>query len=204
MDSEMIREFSTWRAQGLLTEAEFAQVSRQLLGSGQPVPDWIGKLRNACSLAAAGQIGSADLDAIKADLFSSRQNSAKETPVDADAESLVVLRVCAGIACVIGLFPLPVAHAPLLIITQYVMLRKICAKFGRRPGLYLILIILAAVLGPLVFGLLLRFLPFARAIFGAIIAGGLTWYIGAKTRAMCIAGLDFTFRNFIHCRVKPD
>lgn len=206
MDAELIRKFSAWRGQGLLTEAEFAQVSRQLLGSGDAIPEWICKLRDACSLAETDQIPRSDFDVIKSNLFSSRINLDKEPDQNASsmagAESLAVLRVCTGIACVIGLFPLPVAHAPLLIITQYVMLRKICSKFGRRPGLALILIIFAAVLGPLIFGLLLRFLPFARAIFGALIAGAFTWYIGAKTRAMCLSGLDFTFRNFINCRVK--
>lgn len=207
MDAELIRNFSAWRSQGLLTDSEFAQVSQKLLGGGDAIPDWICKLRDACSLAAASQITKSDFDAIKTGLFKSRINLDKDSGQQAgdmaSAESLTVLRVCTGIACVIGLFPLPVAHAPLLIITQYIMLRKICTKFGRRPGFSLILIIFAAVLGPLIFGLLLRFIPFARAIFGALIAGAFTWYIGAKTRAMCLAGMDFTFRNFIKCRIKP-
>ncbi len=210
MDDELMRKFAAWRRRDLLTEAEFAQVSQQLLGNSASVPEWISKLRNACALAESGQISLSDFKAIKARIFGTnraRINLEKnaDSPGDlnvASAESLSILRICTGIACVIGLFPLPFAHAPLLIILQYIMLLKICEKFGRRPGWSLILIILAAVLGPLVFGIILRFIPFARSIFGAVVAGAFTWYIGAKIRALCMGGLEFTFHNFINCRIK--
>lgn len=204
MDTELMGKFAEWREAGLLDSAEFAQLSQLLLGTERSVPEWVYKLRDACSLAASGQISRSDFQTIRAQLFeqASKQPDSMHASEAADIESRSVLQICTLIACVIGLFPLPFAHAPLLIILQYVMLRKICARYGRRPGWSLALIILAGVLGPLIFGFFIRFLPFARFILGALVAGAFTWYIGAKTRAMCMAGLDFTLRNFFKCRLK--
>lgn len=219
MDAELIRKFSQYKRDGYLTESEFQDVSERLLDSSAPPPPWIARLERACALIASAQIDAADFDAIKARLFKSagarirksginlekeagpREAARAEAGAVAEAEAAGTVRTCVIVASLIGLLPLPVADAPFLIITQYVMLRKLCAKFGRKPGASVILILLSALLGPLLFGLIAKRIPIIGSIVGACIAGGFTWYIGQKVRVMLVAGMEFTPRNFIKAKL---
>ena len=99
------------------------------------------------------------------------------------------------IACLIGLLPLPIADAPLLIITQFLLMRKLCARYGRTPGIGLSLIVASAFLGPLVFSSFAKLLPGLGSILGACVGGGFTYLVGVTTAKILENNEEFTWEN---------
>lgn len=116
--------------------------------------------------------------------------------------SAATVRHCTIAAFLIGLLPLPFSDAPFLIITQYIMLKRLCDRYGREPGLSLALIIASALIGPLAFNALVKLIPLAGSLIGGCVAGGLTWYIGQKMRGILEDDLPFTWQSFKTVDVK--
>lgn len=200
-NDELMSQFSQYRQDGLITPAEFSQAARHLLDAAAP-PDWILRLAKACSLAQKGEIGPDDLREIKREIFSPMADTLKNAGATANlairqSEGANIVRICTGVACIIGLVPLPMADAPFLIITQYIMLKKLCAKYNREPGYSLALIVVSALLGPLIFTAFIKRIPYAGSIVGACVAALFTWFIGKKTLVMLERGWEFSLRNFI-------
>lgn len=201
-NTELIENFALYRKAGLLSEDEFCQVSEALLDKAEP-PRWIARLENACVLAQQGKLDKENFSSLKNRILEQAEDASggakgADALLDAaGADADKIIRVCVVIACLIGLLPLRVADAPFLIITQFVMLKKLCDKYGRKPGPALLLIVFAAILGPIVFNIFIKFIPMAGSIIGALVAGSFTWIIGAKVKAMLAKGQEFTFRNFI-------
>lgn len=206
----LMRNFSAYKKKGIISTNEFCIISQYLLDADSPAPSWVAKLDNACKLLKEREIEIDDFHVIKNQILSVngkcastpvvRAEVVKQGPANASAvrkeETASIVRNCTIAACLIGLLPLPVADAPFLIITQFIMLRKLCAKYDRSPGAALLLIILSAILGPVVFGAFVKLIPVAGSIIGACVAGGFTWYIGSKVKAMLENGQEFTLDNF--------
>lgn len=110
-------------------------------------------------------------------------------------ESRATVTTFSFIACLIGLLPLPVADAPLLILTQFFLMRKLCAKYGRKPGMGLVLIVVSAFLGPLVFSSFAKLLPGLGSILGACVGGGFTYLVGSTTAKILENNEEFTWEN---------
>ncbi len=110
-------------------------------------------------------------------------------------EAKSIISISSIIACLIGLFPLPIADAPLLIITQFVMMKKLCGKYGREPGMGLLLIVASAFLGPLIFSSFAKLFPGLGSILGACIGGGFTYLVGNTTSKILENKEEFNWEN---------
>lgn len=216
MDSnaDLLREFARYADMGYITRQEMGQISDYLRNHTASAPQWLHNLASACVLVANGQIGSQEFANIKRQLLTNL-NQEDEGPiraqvidvrrvedVDNKKETQGIVRTGAIIAACIGLLPLPVADAPFLILTQFWMLYRLCGKFGKKPGKSLWLIVLAALIGPILFDALVKIIPFAGSIIGACVAGGITWYIGTKARLLLEKGLEFNFANFWAAKIS--
>lgn len=214
-NDDLLAEFSRYKHDNIITAAEFSRLAPYLLDA-TAAPDWILRLQKACALASSGDISQDDLKSIKNEIFSTVPKHSESNPsamttvaagddVSANTASAAVrasgcaniVRICTGIACLIGLLPLPVADAPFLIILQYVMLKKICAKYNREPGAALVLIVVSALLGPIIFNAFVKRIPVTGSIVGACVAGGFTWFIGRKVLVMLEKGWQFNLKNFL-------
>lgn len=98
-------------------------------------------------------------------------------------------------AGLIGLLPLPIADAPLLILTQFFLMQKLCARYGRKPGIGLLLIVASAFLGPVVFSSFAKLLPGLGSILGALVGGGFTYLVGTTTVKILENNEEFTWEN---------
>lgn len=110
-------------------------------------------------------------------------------------ESRTTVTTFSFIACLIGLLPLPVADAPLLILTQFFLMRKLCARYGRKPGMGLVLIVASAFLGPIAFSSFAKLLPGLGSILGACVGGGFTFLVGSTTAKILENNEEFTWEN---------
>lgn len=212
---DYLQAFSNCKDLGLLNEKEFNLLEECLFAHRDAAPPWLASFAEACGRAARGQMSPGEFNVLKARFFRNLKSSNDKvihsdviqthpagTEPDADEDSARSIRNCALAAALIGLIPLPVADAPFLIVTQFIMLKSICSKYGRTPGLSFILIILSALLGPIIFNIFVKALPLAGSIIGAAIAGSFTWYIGSKVRAMLMNGQDFTLDNFLRAKIS--
>lgn len=200
--NELIEKFVIYRKSGLLTEEEFCQVTESLLGDTDYIDPWVGKLEDACALASSGKLDQNDFLALKKRILAQAGGQDGSLYAKTGEEADKIIRICVGAACLVGLFPLRMADAPFLIIIQYIMLRKLCEKYGRTPGYSLVLIVFAALLGPLIFNAFIKVIPMAGSLFGALVAGSFTWFIGVKVKSMLARGMPFTLRNFISAPVR--
>ncbi len=110
-------------------------------------------------------------------------------------ESRTTVSTFTLVAGLIGLLPLPIADAPLLILTQFFLMHKLCAKYGRKPGIGLLLIVASAFLGPVVFSSCAKLLPGLGSILGALIGGGFTYLVGTTTVKILENNEEFTWEN---------
>lgn len=213
--ADILRKFSFYRREKYLTANEYARICDIFENNDDAVPDWLEQLESLCGLAYGKLMGEAEFARGKARIFARRGNARIQMPMpkagkNSGDEAINALRKdtagiarnCALAAALIGLFPLPVSDAPFLVVTQYVMLKKLCSRYGRKPGLALFLIVLTALAGPVIFNAFIKLVPGVGSIAGACVAGGLTWYIGAKTRAMLEKGLDFSLSSFLAVKIN--
>ena len=117
----------------------------------------LGKLKNE------GIITEEEFNTQKAALLSDKTASAPGTSVPEESaasgvdltspmeKSLGVIKKAAIVAFFIGLLPIPFADAPLIIITQVVMLKKVCDFYDRPMGMSLGFVFLSALCGPIIF-----------------------------------------------------
>lgn len=110
-------------------------------------------------------------------------------------ESRATVNTFTLVAGLIGLLPLPIADAPLLILTQFFLMRKLCARYGRKPGIGLLLIVASAFLGPVVFSSFAKPLPGLGSILGALVGGGFTYFVGTTTVKILENNEEFTWEN---------
>lgn len=211
--TELLARFYEYQRQGLLNGSQMGVLARYFSAAAS-LPPWIGDLAALCEARAEGRLDDGAFEAIKSRFFRNAQSPGDKVvhsgvinvhPVgasDASApEAAKLVRDCALVAAFIGLVPLPMADAPFLIVTQFVMLRKLCSMYDRSPGLSLALIVLSALAGPMLFDALVKLFPVAGSIAGAAVAGALTWFIGSKVRVMLANGQDFTWRDFLRARI---
>lgn len=180
-----------------------------------PAPVWLVEFADVCARAANGQMGRRQFEGVKDRFFQNmrspqdriiHQKPIRVHPVgvsdETEAESRQLVKTCAIIAGLIGLVPLPVADAPFIIVTQFVMLKKLCARYQRSPGITFVLILLSAILGPILFDIFIKLIPFAGSVIGALVAGGLTWVIGSKVMFMLENAQDFNWENFWRAKIS--
>ena len=112
------------------------------------------------------------------------------------AEAETTVKIYSAVAAAIGLLPLPLADAPLIIIAQFLMIRKLCGRFGRPMGWALALVLLSALAGPELFQALLKLIPGLGSLAGALVAGGCTWLAGRTVLTVLEQGQPFSFREY--------
>ena len=206
---EQLAEACALHAEGSLTDEEFAAMKRQILALPTPEtaeeksPEPRATVREQAPREKEPERREVYREetlkaATEAEVLSAPQE-AEQNAMDLRQESArKLIRRCALIAALIGLIPFPFRDSPLLIILQFVMVTLLCRKYGRKMGASLSLIILAGVLGPVVFYAIAKFIPLLGPILGALIAGGLTWMVGHLTHSLLDNDEDFTWANFRH------
>jgi uncharacterized protein (DUF697 family) len=107
------------------------------------------------------------------------------------------IKTCAIISGAIAFIPIPVGDSVAITITQFIMVSTLCGRYNRSMGASIILIILSAMFGPLVFNLLLSFIPFLGWLLEALVGGMFTYYVGSITHHLLQQNQSFTFGNFI-------
>jgi uncharacterized protein (DUF697 family) len=131
------------------------------------------------------------------------QNKLKENQIinkldaEKDKEAFSTIKLCTGIAAGIALVPLPVGDSICIIITQLIMIHSLCKKNNRTMGLTVILIVLSAMIGPIVFTALCELLPVFGSIIGAFVGGVFTYYIGQIVYKLIKENKEFSIKNFI-------
>lgn len=119
--------------------------------------------------------------------------SDSEQQIKSEVKSII--NSCTLVSSIIGLLPLPIADAPLLIIIQFVMMKKLCYKYNRKVGFSLVLVVISAFLGPLIFSAFAKLFPGLGSVLGACIGGGFTYLAGRTAAKVLEEGEEFTFGN---------
>jgi uncharacterized protein (DUF697 family) len=107
------------------------------------------------------------------------------------------IKTFAIIAAAIAFVPLPVGDSVAIIIAQVIMVSTLCGRYSRPMGGSVILIIISAMLGPLVFSILLDIIPVLGWAIAAAVSYFFTFYVGSITHSLLQENKAFTFRNFI-------
>jgi len=126
--------------------------------------------------------------------------SEKKALVRKKAEETV--NTCTGIAALIGLIPIPMSDGPLIVITQLIMLKKLSERYERSLGFSTVLVLFSAMIGPVFFSAIIKFIPALGSIIGALVAGGCTLLVGQTALGVLDAGKPFTLGNLKEAFVK--
>ena len=100
-----------------------------------------------------------------------------------------VVAAAIAIAGGIAATPIPVADAPLLITTQFEMLRRLSTIYGVTLSATTLATAMtgagASMIGKTIAGTLLKFVPIAGSVVNAGIAGSITWVLGWTWMELC-------------------
>jgi uncharacterized protein (DUF697 family) len=100
------------------------------------------------------------------------------------------------VAAVAAFVPLPVADSVVITVVQFYMAHSLCERHDRQMGGSAVFVILAAMLVPLVFNLLLEALPVAGWIISACVAFFFTRWAGGGTLEPLARNRPFGLGNF--------
>ena len=132
-----------------------------------------------------------------------QETSSKEpVPVLPRDKAKSTISTCAIIAALIGVVPIPMADAPLIIILQVVMLKKLTGYYKRDLGFALVMVLISAMIGPVLFNALSKLIPVLGSIIGAAIAGGCTWLAGETALGVLEADEPFNLASLKEAFVK--
>ena len=107
------------------------------------------------------------------------------------------------IAALIGLISIPMADAPLIVILHsggYA--QKLTGYYGRDLGFSLVIVLISAMIGPVLFNAFLKLIPSLGSLLGAAIAGCCTWLVGETALGVLEAGKPFNFASLKESFVK--
>ncbi|MDR2352423.1 MAG: DUF697 domain-containing protein [Deltaproteobacteria bacterium] len=110
-------------------------------------------------------------------------------------QSESITLTCAIIAALVGLIPIPFSDALFIIIIQIVMIYKICDKYQVPMGGSIVLVLVSAVIGPIIFSGLTKFLPILGSLVGAAVAGTCTYLVGKTIINVLEAKQPFSFHT---------
>jgi uncharacterized protein (DUF697 family) len=129
-------------------------------------------------------------------------NNQPGPPPDSEAAAALIksclgtISTCGVVAAVAAFVPLPVADSVVITIVQFYMVHSLCERYNRQMGGSAVFVILAAMLGPLVFNLLLEALPVAGWIISAGVAFFFTRWVGNGTLELLAQNRPFGLGNF--------
>lgn len=206
-------KFLKLKNDNIISDDEFFQIKKIIINDFEKLCPEIECLYDSCILYESKKLTEEEFCALKTKSFEkfstskldhSDHDEKNNISRDSDIDELIFRRKkevnstitsFSFIAALIGLFPLPIADAPLLIITQFFMMRNLCHKYERKIGFGLMLIILSAFLGPIFFSAFAKLLPGLGSIIGACIAGSFTYLVGKTSSIVLDKGQDFTGEN---------